>query len=258
MRTYGIFGILECPWMQRWKSMKFVSIRFAMMFDGWEMASQIPVTQWWLSDLCLYANNNRVFLFRAAKDEERVNRQADCAHELDVCARNDGLRKLKKKRRFFTNIAHDLNQLNAPIKPMLLPDDLTSKLNLINDDTAASNRLFTNVLSTKHSLLQLNICEKFIERSTNEIVRVSERNNCNRLEYLLSNHSACSFKTISTTKTPTSLHVHSIYALLNVCPFVKKDPVWMGTAYITFFCHYISLRIITFAIFLFITFFFSP
>lgn len=70
-------------------------------------------------------------------------------------------------------LAMNANQLNAPLVLMPLPDDLTSKLNFISNDTAASNRLFTTVLVTKQSSLRLNRGEPFLEPSASVVLEVN-------------------------------------------------------------------------------------
>lgn len=73
------------------------------------------------------------------------------------------LYKKQKRSRMRPNIASIPSQLNAPLTLISLPDDLTSKLNFISSDTAASSRLFTSVLTTKQSSLRLSSGERFIE-----------------------------------------------------------------------------------------------
>lgn len=81
-------------------------------------------------------------------------------------------KRKKKRSRLRPNIASSLNQLNAPLASISLPDDLTSKLNFISNDAAASNRLFTTVLTTKQSSLRLNSGERFIEAGVPVTVEV--------------------------------------------------------------------------------------
>lgn len=87
-------------------------------------------------------------------------------------------RASRKKRSLATNIFTGLQQMNAPLILLSLQDALTSKLNQINSDAAASNRLFTTILPTKQSRLQLSN-EKFIDLDTPEFIEV----HLNRLNF---------------------------------------------------------------------------
>lgn len=114
-----------------------------------------------------------------AKDEHRadacsmrMSSQADMANESLENVPQIKRKLSKKSKRLHSNIATTMNQLNGPLQFISLPDDLTSKLNFISNDAAASNRLFTTVLTTKQSTLRLNSGERFIESSTPKAVEV--------------------------------------------------------------------------------------
>lgn len=122
------------------------------------------------------------FSLNTAKDDDatadahstRIRHQADDGTPEKVTHSDKD--KLRKKRRIRPNVTTSLAQLNAPLKLMSMPDDLMAKLNSINDDTAASNRLFVTVLPTKDYSLQLNSGERFIEQSTeHEAVQVRSK-----------------------------------------------------------------------------------
>lgn len=119
------------------------------------------------------------YLFDIAKDDRAdarslgMSNQADMENESPLGTEPQVKRKLSKRRtRLHANVANCLNILNGPLKLISLPDDLTSKLNFISSDVAASNRLFTTVLSTKQSSLRLSSGELFIEPTTPDAVVV--------------------------------------------------------------------------------------
>lgn len=78
----------------------------------------------------------------------------------------------KKRKRLQTNIAIHSNRLNAPLDQISLPDDLILVLNRISNDASSSNRLFTTVLSTKQSSIQLNSGEKLLDSNACDTVQV--------------------------------------------------------------------------------------
>lgn len=111
---------------------------------------------------------------RADTDSDEMSNQADgmVNESLKNVAEIKRLRKKKKRIRLRPNISSSPSQLNAPLPLITLPDDLTSKLNFISSDAAASNRLFTTVLTTKQSSLRLNSGERFIESGVPVTVEV--------------------------------------------------------------------------------------
>lgn len=104
-----------------------------------------------------------------------MSNQAENANESQENVSQIKRRSSKKKKRMQPNIVTNLNQLNGPLSSISLPDDLTSKLNFISSDPAASNRLFTTVLMTKQSSLRINSGERFIEKSTYDALDVSTK-----------------------------------------------------------------------------------
>lgn len=64
-------------------------------------------------------------------------------------------------------------QINAPLSLIALSDDLSYRLNKISGDISDSKRLFTTVLPTKNSLLQLFSREKFINNRVIEPIEVN-------------------------------------------------------------------------------------
>lgn len=93
----------------------------------------------------------------------RKSSQPNPENELDTNTSGKASRQSRKKRRFHANVSGNLQQMNAPLQLIAVPDGLISKLNTINIDIAASNRLFSSVLPTKNSFIRLIGDEKFIE-----------------------------------------------------------------------------------------------
>lgn len=124
-----------------------------------------------------------------------MSNQADVNESLESVSQiKQKLKKKRKRSRLRPNIASSLNQLNAPMALISLPDDLTSKLNFISNDAAASNRLFTTVLTTKQSTLRLNSGERFIESGVPVTVEVCTAYMCAMLLSIYRSYFACTNK----------------------------------------------------------------
>lgn len=125
----------------------------------------------------VYCDVRRMFMNFATNPgcisgSRRTSSRSESTNEMNHNIQNGSNQPKKKIRRSRSNIV-TASTLNAPLNQIQLPDDLIAKLNIINDDTAASSRLFTTVLSTENSFLQLNNRRPYIERNDGEILNVS-------------------------------------------------------------------------------------
>lgn len=102
---------------------------------------------------------------RAGSDSDGMSNHADMAGPNESIENVSQIKRKKKKRstRMQPNIASNRSQLDAPLSTITPPDDLTSKLNFLSGDAAASSRLFITVLTTKQSDLRLSSGERFID-----------------------------------------------------------------------------------------------
>ena len=107
-----------------------------------------------------------------ATDDPDCGNEQDC----DVSPLKENPKKHKQRKRRNMNVVGK-QPLNGPSNCTSLPDDLTYRLNDISGDTADANRLFTNILPTKYSLLQLFAKDKFFDSRNYEPIEVKHTGN---------------------------------------------------------------------------------
>lgn len=129
-----------------------------MMFVDWVYVSLQVIYS--ISCFSIVIIVNVSVLAEKTQRSRRKSSQATHENELNIDANEMAS---KKRRRFTANIFGNQHQMNASLQLIAVPDGLISKLNTINIDIAASNRLFSSVLPTKDSSIRLIGDEKFIE-----------------------------------------------------------------------------------------------
>lgn len=103
------------------------------------------------------------------ENPKRKDNQANA----ETCENDSSNKKIRKrKRRFMANIVNSVQQLDGHLMCVQVPDCLLFQMNSISGDTGSSRRLFTSILSTKDSFLNLITTDKYIVNSTYEPIKV--------------------------------------------------------------------------------------
>lgn len=119
-----------------------------------------------------------IHAFSLAKRRPNATDDPDCGNEqnCDLSPLKENPKRNKSKKRRNMNVVSK-QQLNGSSNCAPLPDDLTYRLNEISGDTADANRMFTIILPTKHSHLQLFARDKFFDSRNYEPIEVKHRIN---------------------------------------------------------------------------------
>lgn len=174
MRICPISKMLESTWRRPRRFMKYGWTQYTMMYVDCVMLPVLTVNCL-LTLQNLTKNSIHVELFLAenvsnSTNESIANNDKNC----DESPIKNGVKKRPRKKRIQNINIGGPRQINAPFSLIPLSDDLSYRLNQISGDISDSKRLFTTVLPTKNSFLQLISKEKFINTRVYEPIEVNQ------------------------------------------------------------------------------------
>lgn len=101
------------------------------------------------------------------------NNIEECGSECDVNVPNSAPKvRQRRNRRKLHQVNQNIDLMNGRLNVISVPDELLFKLNAISGDLESAARLFTAILPTKNSYLQIISGQKYIENSVPEPVEV--------------------------------------------------------------------------------------